>query len=317
MSYTVPNLSRRTLIAAAVAAAALPTASRAASSDVLRIGNQKGGLRSLFEASGIARDLPYRIEWSEFGAAQPLLEALNAGALDLGHQGDFALATVIAAGAPLKVIGASKALPAGQAILVRDPAIRTVADLRGRKVAGNRAGWGQYLIQAALKRAGVPASEVGITLLAPADAALAFRSGTVDAWAVWDPYVSFEVVQFGARVLVDGTNLSPSITFVAATDDAIRTKRPLLADFLKRFSAGWQWSQNHIAEYARYNSELTHFPQVVLERAYTEQLAKAVPLDSALLADYQQVADQSAAFGLLSRKLDVRSSVDLSFSAVG
>ncbi len=320
MSHAQLPLPRRSLIAAAAASAglaALPRRARAEPSGVLRIGNQKGGLRSLFQASGIEQSLPYKIEWSEFGAASPLLEALNAGALDLGHQGDFAFATVFAAGAPIKAIGASRARPAGQAILVRDPAIRSVADLKGRKVAGNRAGWGQYLIDAALAKAGVPASQVGITLLAPADAALAFRSGDVDAWAVWDPYVSFEVLNFGARVLVDATGLSPSITFVAATDDAIRTKRPLLVDFLKRFDAGWQWSQGHIADYAKYNAGLTHLPQPALERAYTEQLTKAVPLDAGLLADYQQVADQAVAFGLLPHKVDVRASVDLSFSAVG
>ncbi len=314
-----PGPSRRTVLATAAASlAAAATAfrpARGATAGVLRVGNQKGGLRSLFEASDVARDLPYRLEWSEFGAAAPLLEALNAGALDVGHQGDFAFLTAFAAGAPLRAIGASRAQPAGQAILVRDPAIRTVADLRGRKVAGNRAGWGQYLIRAALDRAGVPVDAVGVSLLPPADAALAFRSGAVDAWAVWDPYVSFEVLQFGARVLVDGAGLAPSNTFVAASNGAIRDKRTMLADFLRRFDAGWRWSQDHIADYARYNAGLTHLPQPVLEHAYGEQQARAVPLDDALIRDYQRVADQSAAFGLLRDPLDVRKSLDLSFTA--
>ena len=316
MSVASALASRRILVAsaaAALASAALPRPARAVS-PVLRIGNQKGGLRSLFEASGVGSGLPYAIEWSEFGAAQPLLEALNAGALDVGHQGDFAFLAAFAAGAPLKAIGASRALPAGQAILVRDPAIRSVADLRGRKVAGNRAGWGQYLIHAALMRAGLPADAVDIKLLQPADAALAFRSSGVDAWAVWDPYVSFEVVQFGARVLVDASGLSPSITFVAATDDAIRTRRPLLADFLGRFAAAWQWAQGHVPEYAHHNSGLIHLPQPVLERAYAEQQTQAVRLDGGLIAPFQRVADQSAAFGLLRGGLDVRDSLDLSFT---
>ncbi len=311
-----PLLTRRSLVVAAsgaLASAALLHPARAASA-VLRIGNQKGGLRSLFEASGVAASLPYAIEWSEFGAAQPLLEALNAGALDLGHQGDFAFLTAFAAGARLKAIGASRALPAGQAILVRDPAIRSVADLRGRKVAGNRAGWGQYLIHAALHQAGVPVAAVDLKLLPPADAALAFRSGGVDAWAVWDPYVSFEVLTFGARVLVDGSGLSPSITFVAATEDAIAGKRALLVDLLGRFAAAWQWAQGHIPDYARYNAGLTHLPQPVLERAYAEQQSGAVPLDGGLIAEFQRVADQSAAFWLLRSGLQVRDSLDLTFT---
>ncbi len=314
MTETTPKLARRSFLAAAAATTMLARSGRAAPTETLRIGNQKGGLRSLFEASGIARDLPYHIEWSEFPAAAPLLEAMNAGALDLGHQGDFAFVTAFAAGAPIKAIGASKARPAGQAILVHDPAIKSVADLRGRTITGNRAGWGQYLIQAALQAAGVKPSEVKINLLPPSDAALALRSGAVDAWAVWDPYVSLEVVQFGARVLVDGSGLAPSITFVAASDAAIRDKRALLADFLGRFDAGWKWSQDHIAEYARYNAGLTHLPQPVLERAYAEQMAHAVPLDAGLIADYQRVADQSLAFGLLRGAVDVRRSLDLSFA---
>ncbi len=308
------DLSRRALLATTGAALAAAAAPGRAADGVLRVGNQKGGLRSLFEASGVLRDLPYTLEWSEFGAAAPLLEAMNAGALDVGHQGDYAFLTVFAAGARLKAIGASRARPAGQAILVRDPAIRSVADLRGRKVAGNRAGWGQYLIHAALARAGLTPSDVGITLLPPADAALAFRSGAVDAWAVWDPYVSFEVVQFGARVLVDATDLAPSITFVAATDSAIAGKRAMLDDFLRRFAAGWAWSQEHIPDYAKWNAGLTHLPQPVLERAYAEQLARAVPLDPALIAATQAVADRSAAFGLMAAGLDVRRSLDLSFA---
>ena len=311
-----PVLTRRSLVAAAsgaLASAGLLRPARAAPA-VLRIGNQKGGLRSLFEASGVAASLPYVIEWSEFGAAQPLLEALNAGALDLGHQGDFAFLTAFAAGARLKAIGASRALPAGQAILVRSPSIRSVADLRGRKVAGNRAGWGQYLIHAALQQAGVPVAAVDLKLLPPADAALAFRSGGVDAWAVWDPYVSFEVLTFGARVLVDGSGLSPSITFVAATEAAIAGKRALLVDFLGRFAAAWQWAQGHIPDYARYNAGLTHLPQPVLERAYAEQQSGAVLLDAGLIAEFQRVADQSAAFSLLRSGLQVQDSLDLTFT---
>lgn len=85
---------------------------------------------------------------------------------------------------------------AAQAILVKQGSpICGVADLCGRKVAGNRGGWGQYLIRAAPKQAGVAPQEVGITLLPPPGASLAFRSGAVDAWAVWDSHVSLEVQQ--------------------------------------------------------------------------------------------------------------------------
>src|ERR1700760_4949068 len=75
---------------------------------VLRVGDQKGGNRSLLEISGFAKDLPYKIEWSEFPAAAPILESLNAGALDVGYTGDLAFLSVYAAGAPIKAIGGTR-----------------------------------------------------------------------------------------------------------------------------------------------------------------------------------------------------------------
>src|SRR3984893_10887159 len=73
-----------------------------------RVGDQKGGNRSLLEIAGLAEDLPYKIEWSEFPAAAPILEALNAGALDVGYTGDLAFLTVYAADAPIKAIGGTR-----------------------------------------------------------------------------------------------------------------------------------------------------------------------------------------------------------------
>jgi len=71
---------------------------------VLRVGDQKGGNRSLLDISGFGKDLPYKIEWSEFPAAAPILEALNAGALDVGYTGDLSFLSVYASGAPIKAI---------------------------------------------------------------------------------------------------------------------------------------------------------------------------------------------------------------------
>ncbi|MBR0645504.1 ABC transporter substrate-binding protein [Plastoroseomonas hellenica] len=306
-------ITRRSLAFGTATLLAAPSIARA-QLPVLRIGNQKGGLRSLLEASGAANGPPYRIEWSEFPAAAPLLEALNAGALDLGYQGDLAFLTVFASGAPLRGIGVARPSPAGQGILVRDAAIRSLAGLRGKRIAGNRGGWGHYLIRAALKREGILPEEVTINFLPPTDALLAFRSGAVDAWAIWEPYISVEIQQFGARTLVDGRGLTPSIMFVSAHEQAIRDKRPLLADFLRRFATGWDWARTHIPDYARYNSALTRIPEPALRRAYEIEATAAAPLDAALVREFQAAADNALEFGLLQRRVDVARSVDLGFT---
>jgi sulfonate transport system substrate-binding protein len=305
--------SRRTLLAGGLALLAAPAIAQAA--PVLRIGNQKGGLRSLLEASGVARDLPYRIEWSEFPAAAPLLEALNAGAIDIGSQGDLAFLGVYANGAPIKAVGATRHDPRSQAILVRgDSPIRRVEDLRGKRVAGNRAGWGQYLVRAALKRAGVAAGEVTIAPLGPTDAALAFRSGAVDAWAIWEPYNSIEIESFSARILVDGTGLTPTINFISVHNDTLGDKRPLLQDFLIRNQRGWDWSRSHIPEFARSTSALTRIPEPILRRAYEVQQTRAVSIDAAMVAELQEASDQAVEFGVFSRAIRVAEAFDTGFS---
>lgn len=139
-----------TLFGAAMGVA-IAASAFAADTVTLRVGDQKGGNRSLLEISGYAKDLPYKIEWSEFPAAAPILEALNAGALDVGYTGDLSFLTVYAAGAPIKAIGGTRSDARTQAILVRqDSAIRSVADLKGKRLAGTRGGWGQFLINATL-----------------------------------------------------------------------------------------------------------------------------------------------------------------------
>ena len=87
---------------------AITASALAADAVTLRVGDQKGGNRSLLEIAGLAKDLPYKIEWSEFPAAAPILEALNAGALDVGYTGDLSFLTVYAAGAPIKAIGGTR-----------------------------------------------------------------------------------------------------------------------------------------------------------------------------------------------------------------
>ena len=150
--------------------ASLTASARAADIVTLRVGDQKGGNRALLEIAGMAKDLPYRIEWSEFPAAAPILEALNAGALDFGYAGDLAFLTVYAAGAPIKAIGGTRSDARTQAILVpNDSPIKTIADLKGKRLAGTRGGWGQFLIDATLEKATGGINDATFAPLGPVD----------------------------------------------------------------------------------------------------------------------------------------------------
>ncbi len=309
-----PGLAAFLLAAALTLASA--TAAFAADAVVLRVGDQKGGNRSLLEISGYGKDLPYTIVWSEFPAAAPILEALNAGALDVGYTGDLSLLTAYAAGAPIKAIGGTRADPRTQAILVRpDSPIRSAADLTGKRLAGTRGGWGQFLIAATLEMAGIAPDAAIFAPLNPVDAKVALMAGSVDAWAVWEPYVAFATLKDKARVIATGEGLTPTITFVVASDSAIAGKRAAVQDLLDRLNQARLWSLDHVADYARSTAALTRLPEDVLLSAYTAQRASPIVIDAGVVAEVQAASDRATRYGILSKKLDVGQLVDRSFTA--
>jgi len=302
-------------LAATVFSAALATSATAADQIVLRVGDQKGGNRSLLEFSGFAKDLPYKIQWSEFAAAAPILEAINAGALDVGHTGDLAFLTVYANGAPIRAIGGVRANADTQAILVRnDSPIKTAADLKGKRLAGSRGGWGQFLIDATLEKAGYKPSDATFTPLGPVDAKIALVAGSIDGWAVWEPYVSYALLKDNARVVTDGTGLTPTLTFIIASDQAIATKRDAIADFLNRLNKAREWSRKHLDEYAKNTAELTKLPEDVLARAYKAQDTRSIAIDDGVIKEFQEASDRATRYGILSKPVDVSKAVDRSFT---
>ena len=308
------NKRLSTLLAIAVSAI-LSTSAFAADPVTLRIGDQKGGNRSLLEASGLAKDLPYKIVWSEFPAAAPILEALNAGALDVGHTGDLAFLSIYAAGSPIKAIGGVRANADTQAILVRnDSPIKTAADLKGKRLAGTRGGWGQFLIDATLEKAGHKITDATFAPLGPVDAKIALVAGSIDGWAVWEPYVSYAVLKYNARVVADGAGLTPTLTFIIASDQAIASKREAIADFLNRLNRARTWSRENVEAYAKNTSELTKLPEDVLLRAYKAQDTRPIAIDDGVVKEFQEASDRATRYGILGKPVDVSKAVDRSFT---
>lgn len=311
---STPRKWLSTLIATTFSAA-LATSAFAADQVTLRIGDQKGGNRALLEAAGLAKDLPYKIQWSEFPAAAPILEAINAGALDVGHTGDLAFLTVFANGSPIRAIGGVRANANTQAILVRnDSPIKTAADLKGKRLAGTRGGWGQFLIDATLEKSGYKITDATFAPLGPVDAKIALVAGSIDGWAVWEPYVSYALLKDNARVVADGAGLTPTLTFIIASDQAIATKREAIADFLQRLNKAREWSRQHLEDYAKTTADITKLPEDVLLAAYKAQDTRPIAIDDGVVKEFQEASDRATRYGILSKQIDVNKAVDRSFS---
>src|SRR4051794_35209773 len=215
---------RRSFLIAALAlagAAGLWTKGAQAEEKVLRIGYQKYGTLVLLKEKGTLepalQKLGYSVTWTEFPGGPQLLEALNVGAIDFGTTGEAPPIFAQAAGAPLVYVGYEPPAPKGEAILVpKDSPLKSVADLKGRKVALNKGSNVHYLLVRALEQAGLTPKDIQPVYLPPADARAAFEQGSVDAWVIWDPFFAAAAAATGARILADGENLVSNHQFFLA-----------------------------------------------------------------------------------------------------
>src|SRR6478672_2411653 len=270
-----------------------------AAQTTLRVGDQKGNSQAVMEAAGVLKDVPYKIEWKEFPAAAPLLEALGAGAIETGLVGDAPFTFAAAANVPVKAIAAVRQSRDGLAVLVPEQSpIKSFDDLRGKKIATGRGSIGHQLILAALEARGWKPDDVQIAFLAPSDAKVAYTQGSVDAWSTWEPYVSQEEVLFQSRRIITADGITPGIGFQAATPNAIRDKRPELEDFLRRLTAARAWSLNNIGSYAETWGKLMSIPPAVPLNWLSRAKIRIAPIDDGVVADEQKTIELYLRSGL-------------------
>jgi sulfonate transport system substrate-binding protein len=289
-----------------------------ASRDVLRVASQKGGTKAILTASGALGQLPYVIEWAEFPAAQHLLEALSAGAVDLGLVGDAPFQFAYQGGSPIKAVQAIRYDPrtSSSAILVpaRSRAV-TLADLKGLRVATGRGSAGHYLLLRALEKARLAPGDVKIVFLPPGDAKAAFSSGSVDAWSTWNPYVGAAVLHDGARILSGSTGLSTGVAFMAGNETAIQTKRPLIEDFLRRNARAQEWAAANPGPYSVVLANETGLPLDVARYTADRGARGAEAVDQALIAEQRQVLAAFKTAAALSGQRTFDRSLDDAFDA--
>ena len=308
------SLGRRSVLAAGAAAAAAWAGPARAAGKVVRIGVQKYGtliiLRERRELERALQPLGWTVSWHEFPGGPQLLEALTAGALDFGTTGEAPPIFAQAAGSPLLYVGYEPPSPAGEAILVpKDSPIRTLADLRGHTVALNKASNVHYLLVQALASAGMKPSDISTAYLAPSDARAAFERGAVDAWAIWDPFLSAAQEATGARTLADGTGLAPNRQFFLATRDFAGTQPDILRLLNAQVDATDRWAEQNQGEAARLLAASMGLSQPVVARAVAHMGYGVSPLTPEVAADQQRIADTFFDLKLIPRRLDVAAAV--------
>lgn len=309
-----PLLSDRRAFLAGAAALGLAACGGGIGRTRLVLGDQVHLLQSKAEAAGALNGLSYDIEWVNFVGAAPLLEALNAGAVDIAPAGDLPVVLAASAGVPLKIVAGALSSTKDIAIIVPPGSpITSVAGLASKRVivSSARGSIAHYLLIEALKEAKLDRRKVDVGFMLPNDAAAAFAAGRIDAWATFGTY-QIAAEQRGARVLRDGEGINTGLTLIAASDACLADphKRQALKDVMARLHKSSLWAQAHPADYARIFAAQTKVDPRLAALVVERQNPLLVPPDAAVVKLLQQVVDRFHADGELPAHVDVASIVD-------
>ena len=277
----------------------------------LRIGYQKNGLLLLAQAGG---RLPARlasagvtgIDWAQFGSGPPMLEAMRAGAIDIGAVGDTPPIFAQAAGSPIIYAAAQSLTGAGEGLVVKaDSSFHAVGDLKGRRIAFTKGSSAHLFVVKALTAAGLTLGDITPVYLSPADASAAFINGAVDGWAIWDPYFAI-VLQGGARRLIDGGSVAPTNNFYIASSGFAQRAPAVLNRLLDSLAAEAAWSNAHEANAVTAIQAATGLPGAVVNTSLQREPFAVIPMTDAVIRTQQDNADLFRRLGIVPASVDVR-----------
>ncbi|MER7923487.1 MULTISPECIES: ABC transporter substrate-binding protein [unclassified Streptomyces] len=285
----------------------------------LNVGDQKGGSEAVLRAAGELKNLDYKIKWSTFTSGPPLLEAVNAKAVDIGGVGNTPPVFAAGANSKIKVVAAWHGTSEGDAVLVpKDSKLSRPQQLKGKSIAVAQGSSAHFQLVASLKAAGLSLSDVKVKYLQPADALAAFTSGKVDAWAVWDPYTSQVLQAKQGRILTSGEGVTNGLSFQVAAPGALADKKKAAAikDYLDRLRRAQNWVFTHQEEWAKVWSKDTGLPYEVALASVkrTNSTRVSVAVDKPLIASEQRIADTFTQLKLIPRKVDFADFVDTRYN---
>ena len=281
----------------------------------LHIGYQKYGTlvfeKTRFTLEKRLAPLGVSVTWTEFLGGPALLEALGAGSIDFGIAGDAPPIFAQAGGVDLAYIGVEPASPHGEAIIaLQSSPIRTPADLRGKRIALNKGSNVHNLLVRVLAANGLSITDVQPVFLKPSDARAAFENGSVDAWAIWDPYLAAAETSLPTRKIADGVTKDGRVIdenreyFFAARDYA-RANRAVIAALMQDLTETEAYAAGHRSEVISLLAPEMRMDPAAVKRAIDRLPFGVAPIDAANLASQQDIADLFASLHLIPRKIDI------------
>src|SRR3954466_2509609 len=267
---------------------------------VLVITRQQATLEKHFKPQGID------VKWVEFSSGPPMMEAMNVGSVDYGAVGDSPPVFAQAAGAAI-VYAAGQPITNGQGILVpQNSAIRSIADLKGKRIGFTKGSSAHNIVVQTLERAGLTYADIAPVYLTPPDAGPAFANGSIDAWAIWDPYFAIGETKQNGRILVNASEISKSNSFYIANREFSKNHGKVLQQVIDVTTAAGQWAEQHRDEVAKSLAAITGVPLDIQTVAANRSSFAVGPITDEIITTQPGVADRLFKLGLIPKPVAVR-----------
>jgi sulfonate transport system substrate-binding protein len=281
---------------------------------VVRIGHQKVGAFVLLKASGLLEErlkpFGYTVTWTEFASGPQLLEGVSKDVVDFAHSGDTPPIFAQSAGAQFLYIGYAPDSPKSEAILVqKDSPIKTVAELKGKKIGLNKGSNVQYLLARALDKAGLKYTDVELVFLSPANGRAAFEKGAIDAWVIWEPYRTAAEIALSARTLTDGVGLTLNNDLFFVAKSFAQANPQLINVVLGATRDIFAQAAKDIPGTAKTFSAITGFSESVMETVLSHRGFDVHPMSQEAIAEQQRIADTFKSLGLIPVAINVSDAV--------
>jgi sulfonate transport system substrate-binding protein len=255
------------------------------------------------------------VKWTEFQSGPPQFEGIASGHLDFGQVGNSPVISGQGADIPFLEIANSSDGLKGNAILVgKNSKIKSIKDLKGKKIAVAKGSSGFNLLYRALDQNGLKPSDVKIIQLQPDEAQPAFENGSVDAWSIWEPFISLQNLKNEARILADGDSLkvaSPGFTIVR--EGFAKDHPELVVKFLQVYQKALEWQNEHFEESVDILAKQKNLDKEVVRQVLKNNPAYNRPTSKEIIAEQQRTADFQQSLGVIKKKIDTGDVVDNSF----
>ena len=252
----------------------------------------QGLLEKEFEKDGV------KITWVQSLGSNKALEFLNASSLDFGSTAGAAALVGKINGNPIKSIYVYSRPEWATLVTRPETGIKSVADLKGKRVAATRGTDPHIFLIRALQESGLTEKDITLVLLQHGDGKAALLRGDVDAWAGLDPLTASAEIENGA-ILFHRNKEANSWGILNVREDFAKSHPDVVKRVLAVYEQARDWSVAHPDELKTQLVEVTKLPDAVIER----QLKERTDLSYSKIG--QQQKDTILAAGLALQKAGV------------